>query len=131
MRSTRRLQTDFLSETEWWGESGFGSDNYRDAQADGRYWQQVDTGRNQKGLAFWMQTNSNGKTSARWFDIGGRRESRRHGDGSSGAFLLAAGCVWRVVPVQLSHDTTETVTAIHRLSVWRCSMSMKTAGFGF
>ena len=23
-----------------------------------------------KGLAYWMQTNSNGKTSARWFDIG-------------------------------------------------------------
>ena len=34
--------------TEWWGESGFGSDNYRDAQADGRYWQQVDTGRKKR-----------------------------------------------------------------------------------
>ena len=84
-----------------------GSDNYRDAQADGRYWQQVDTGRNQKGLAYWMQTNSNGKTSARWFDIGAEggkvdgtvMEAQRH----RSCWLTPLDVTQvRVVPVQLA-----------------------------
>ena len=56
----------------------------------------------QKGLAFWMQTNSNGKTSARWFDIGAE------GGKTDGEMMeaQARSCwlrdVWRVVPVQLA-----------------------------
>ena len=94
--------------TEWWGESGFGSDNASDAQADGRYWQQVDTGRNQKGLAFWMQTNSNGKTSARWFDIGaegGKTDGTIMEAQARSCWLRDVTGVWFLFN---SHDTTET-----------------------
>ena len=94
--------------TEWWGESGFGSDNYSDAQADGRYWQQVDTGRSQKGLAFWMQTNSNGKTSARWFDIGaegGKVDGTVMEAQARSCWLRDVSGVWFLFN---SHDTTET-----------------------
>ena len=49
----------------WWGES-FGSDN-ANAAVDGQYaFEQTDKGVYQRGLYYWMNTNSNGKQTSRW-----------------------------------------------------------------
>ena len=92
----------------WWGESGFGSDNASDAGRDNRHWEQSWGGTGQKGLAFWMQTSSNGKQSARWFDIGadgGRLDGVYVNNNARSSWLREVTGVWFLFN---SHDTTET-----------------------
>ena len=92
----------------WWGESGFGSDNASDSARDNRHWEQPNKGTSQKGLAFWMQTSSNGKTSSRWFDIGGeggKQDGIYVENNARSSWLREVTGVWFLFN---GHDTTET-----------------------
>ena len=50
----------------WWGEI-FGQDNVITGKDNGYPFKKSMTS---KGLHYWMNTNTNGKQTARWFDIG-------------------------------------------------------------
>ena len=92
----------------WWGESGFGQDNASASASDNRHWEQPNKGTSQKGLAFWMQTNSNGKQTARWFDIGaegGVTDGTYVNNNARSSWLREVTGVWFLFN---SHDTTET-----------------------
>ena len=92
----------------WWGESGFGQDNASDAGRDNRHWEQTWGGTSQKGLAHWMQTSTNGKQTARWFDIGadgGRLDGVYVNNNARSSWLREVTGVWFLFN---SHDTTET-----------------------
>ena len=53
-----------------WIAGPTGQDNAEAAANDNRHWDQTWGGTSQKGLAYWMQTSSNGQQAQRWFDIG-------------------------------------------------------------
>ena len=91
-----------------WTGSTTGSDNAAAAASDNRHWEQPNNGTSQKGLAYWMQTSSNGLHRQRWFDIGaeGGKSDGTYMNSSArsswlsdvtGAYFLFNG-----------HDTTET-----------------------
>ena len=92
----------------WWGESGFGQDNASASASDNRHWRQPNDGSSQKGLAFWMQTSTNGKTTARWFDIGaegGRTDGSYVNNNARCSWLREVTGVWFLFN---GHDTTTT-----------------------
>ena len=92
----------------WWGESGFGSDNASHVAGTHDHWDQTWGGTSQKGLAYWMQTNENGKQTARWFDIGaegGKQDGIYVQNNARSSWLREVTGVWFLFN---SHDTTET-----------------------
>ena len=98
----------------WWGE-GFGYDNSADSQRDNRHWEQPNNGTSQKGLAYWMKTNTNGKQTARWFDIGaegGKTDGTYMSNGARSSWLREVTGVWFLFN---SHDTTETRDCYSRI----------------
>ena len=92
----------------WWGESGFGQDNYSAAAQNNYAFEQPDTGTSQKGLHFWMQTKSNGKQTSRWFDLGaegGKASGSSISDEAESCWLRDVTGLWFLFN---AHDTTET-----------------------
>ena len=94
--------------TNWWGESGFGSDNGAHVAGTNDHWDQLWQGTSQKGLCHWMQTKENGKTTARWFDIGseGGKTDGTYCDKNARSSWLSE--VTGLYFLFNSHDTTET-----------------------
>lgn len=89
----------------WWGESA-GSDNA--SSVGNRHWEQMVKGTSQKGLAYWMQTSTNGKQTSRWFDIGaegGKTDGSNCSTTARSSWLREVTGVWFMFN---SHDTTTT-----------------------
>ena len=92
----------------WWGESGIGSDNASSVASSNDHWDQTWGGTSQKGLAYWMQTNKNGKQTSRWFDIGaegGKKDGIYLQNNARSSWLREVTGLWFLFN---SHDTTET-----------------------
>ena len=89
---------------QWWGES-FGSDNL-DAALNDKY--PFKKSMTSKGLHYWMNTSTNGKQTARWFDIGtmgGRAEGDVITDTSESSWMRDVTGVWFLFN---ANDTTQT-----------------------
>ena len=90
---------------DWWGESGFGQDNASTAASGNYAFEQNSDGR---GMRFWMETSTNGKQTARWFDFGadgGRQDGDVLNGGARSSWLAEVTGVWFLFN---SKDTTET-----------------------
>jgi len=92
----------------WWGES-FGDDNTSSSVTNQHAFEQVQkSGRTQKGLHYWMFTSSNGKQTARWFDLGdegGKTHGSSVSSSAKSSWLRGVCGIWFVFN---AHDTTET-----------------------
>ena len=88
----------------WYGDST-GADNIDDAVAGNYAFEQMTNGR---GFRYWMVTNSNGKTAARWFDFGaesGREDGEVMDLNARASWLADVTGIWFLAN---GEDTTET-----------------------
>ena len=92
---------------EWWG-SGNGNTTYDWNNANNHPFNQNSTGTGQKGLHYWLQTNKNNYSQARWFDIGAEG-GKNHGvsvsNSARSSWLREVTAVWFLFN---GHDTRET-----------------------
>ena len=92
---------------EWWG-NGDGNTTYSWSDANNHPFNQNRDGRSQKGLHYWLKTNTNGYQRARWFDIGAEG-GKDHGvsvsNSARSSWLREVTAVWFLFN---GHDTTET-----------------------
>ena len=99
---------------EWWGSST-GTTSYSFSDANANPWNQTDGGTSQKGLHYWLTTNSNNYTQARWFDIGaegGKNHGVSVGTGARSSWLREVTALWFLFN---GHDTTQTRDCYVRL----------------
>ena len=99
---------------EWWGSST-GTTSYSWSDANAHPFNQTDGGTSQKGLHYWLTTNSNNYTQARWFDIGaegGKNHGVSVGNGARSSWLREVTALWFLFN---GHDTTQTRDCYVRL----------------
>ena len=92
---------------EWWGD-GSGNTTYSWSDGNNHPFNQTDGGTSQKGLHYWLTTNSNKYQRARWFDIGAEG-GKDHGvsvsNSARSSWLREVTAVWFLFN---GHDTTTT-----------------------
>lgn len=104
---SRSIQGSGSDPNAWWSSSD-GQDNATTISSNNEHFEQPNRGKNQKGLAFWVDTNRNGYTTSCWFDIGGEggaRDGATMSSNTRSSWLREVTSLWFLFN---GHDTAKT-----------------------